>query len=498
MAWLLAGILLALGGSCSIIIGFLSIAWCGHLVHVAIPISRGINVYWSITKPSDKGLYPFYTGNWSSYSLDIHHSTPMAQAILTFNGGLKSNTISLYLTDIAHHHLATGILFVWASHVYLSLYKGFGHRIRDVFFVNGNSGPMILKLGKSVDLQLSLALGGSCSITSVVAQDIYSLTPYLYLSYDYIILVALYVHHSWIASILMMGSFAHAGIFLIRDYTTLAINGPRQDVILRILAHKGAIISHLSWICLWLGFHTLGLYIHNDTIVAFGEQEKQILIEPVFGQIIQESSGKACCARYCKSFDSFIMPLGPGDLLAHHAIALGLHVTILILLKGSLDGCGSKLMPDKIHFGYGFACDGPGRGGTCDISAWDSFYLATFWMLNTGAWITFYFHWKHLTLNTVFQFDESSTYLNGWFRDYLWFNSTPLIHGYNTFGANDCLSIWAWAFVALSYLFFKRCHKLALFMSWWYIRNKIDENSNSSTTQGYWWMLKHFMGFYLV
>jgi photosystem I P700 chlorophyll a apoprotein A2 len=54
-------------------------------------------------------------------------------------------------------------------------------------------------------------------------------------------------------------------------------------------------------------------------------------------------------------------------------------------------------MPDKIHFGYGFACDGPGRGGT-----------ATFWMLNTGAWITFYFHWKHLTLNTVFQFDESS------------------------------------------------------------------------------------------
>ena len=35
-------------------------------------------------------------------------------------------------------------------------------------------------------------------------------------------------------------------------------------------------------------------------------------------------------------------------------------------------------MPDKIHFGYGFACDGPGRGGTCDISAWDSFYLATY------------------------------------------------------------------------------------------------------------------------
>ena len=69
-------------------------------------------------------------------------------------------------------------------------------------------------------------------------------------------------------------------------------------------------------------------------------------------------------------------------------------------------------------------------------------------MLNTGAWITFYFHWKHFTLwqNTLFQFDESSTYLNAWFRDYLWFNCTPLIDGYTAFGAND-LSIWASIFL---------------------------------------------------
>jgi len=101
-------------------------------------------------------------------------------------------------------------------------------------------------------------------------------------------------------------------------------------------------------------------------------------------------------------------------------------------------------MPDKIHYGYGFACDGPGRGGTCDISAWDSFYLATFWMLNTSAWLMFYFHWKHLNF---FQFEESSTYLNGWFRDYLWFHSSSLITGYNALGAND-LSVWSWTFLA--------------------------------------------------
>jgi len=433
-----------------VMIGFSSIAWCGHLVHVAIPASRGIAAIndgpggiAAINDGPAGGLYPFYTGNWALYSsgVDDDHT-------LTFLGGFKSDTASLYLTDIAHHHLAVGVLFVWAGHVYSSVAKGFGHRIRDVLFVNGNSGSMISHICKSLHLQLSLALAGVSVITSVVAQHIYSLTPYPYLSYDYVTFVALYVHHSWIAELLMMGSFAHAGLFLIRDYTVNPAD-PDVDVVGRILGHKAAIISHLSWVCLWLGLHTLGLYIHNDTVVAFGEPEKQILIEPVFALVIQGSSGKALFDG-SGSFDpciSFMMPLGPGDLYAHHAIALGLHVTVLILLKGSLDGRGSKLMPDKIHYGYGFACDGPGRGGTCDISAWDSFYLAMFWMLNTGAWIAFYFHWKHLTLNTAFQFDESSTYLNGWFRDYLWFNSASLIRGYDALGAND-LSVWAWVFLA--------------------------------------------------
>lgn len=118
--------------------------------------------------------------------------------------------------------------------------------------------------------------------------------------------------------------------------------------------------------------------------------------------------------------------------MVHHAIALGLHTTTLILVKGALDARGSKLMPDKKDFGYSFPCDGPGRGGTCDISAWDAFYLAVFWMLNTIGWVTFYWHWKHITLwqGNVSQFNESSTYLMGWLRDYLWLNSSQLINGY--------------------------------------------------------------------
>jgi len=59
-----------------------------------------------------------------------------------------------------------------------------------------------------------------------------------------------------------------------------------------VLDHKEAIISHLSWANLFLGFHTLDLYIHNDVMLGFGTSEKQILIEPIFAPWIQSAHGK--------------------------------------------------------------------------------------------------------------------------------------------------------------------------------------------------------------
>jgi hypothetical protein len=61
---------------------------------------------------------------------------------------------------------------------------------------------LFFQLTKSTQLQISIALAGIAVIPSWLAQVLYSLTPYpyLYLSYDYIRTVALYLHHSWIAS----------------------------------------------------------------------------------------------------------------------------------------------------------------------------------------------------------------------------------------------------------------------------------------------------------
>ncbi|KAL5555006.1 hypothetical protein UlMin_037242 [Ulmus minor] len=419
--------------------GVSSLAWIGHLVHVAISGSRGEYVRWNNfldVLPHPQGLGPLFTGQWNLYAQNPDSSNHLfstsqgaGTAILTLLGGFHPQTQSLWLTDIAHHQLAIAFIFLVAGHMYRTNF-GIGHSLYDT-------------INNLIHFQLGLALASLGVITSLVAQHMYSLPAYAFIAQDFTTQAALYTHHQYI------------------------LGQP------------------------FLGFHTLGLYVHNDVMLAFGTPEKQILIEPIFAQWIQSAHGKTSywfdvllsstngpafnagrsiwlpgwLNAINENSNSLFLTIGPGDFLVHHAIALGLHTTTLILVKGALDARGSKLMPDKKDFGYSFPCD-PGRGGTCDISAWDAFYLAVFWMLNTIGWVTFYWHWKHITLwqGNVSQFNESSTYLMGWLRDYLWLNSSQLINGYNPFGMNS-LSVWAWMFLfghlvwATGFMFLISWHK---------------------------------------
>jgi hypothetical protein len=137
------------------------------------------------------------------------------------------------------------------------------------------------------------------------------------------------------------------------------------------MSHRSALISLLCWVCLFLGFHTLGLYAHNDAVTAFGSPSKQILIQPLAHYVPD------LFRSYTPGFSS-ARPLSPSDVLAAHALSLASHTTVLIVAKGLLDSRGSSIIPDKHLLDFSFPCDGPGRGGTCDSSSWDSFYLAFF------------------------------------------------------------------------------------------------------------------------
>mmetsp|Transcript_12936 Transcript_12936/g.22371 ORF Transcript_12936/g.22371 Transcript_12936/m.22371 type:complete len:755 (-) Transcript_12936:424-2688(-) len=471
------------------LIGLGSLGWAGHQIHVSLPINKLLDAGVSAQEiplphefilnkalmaelyPSfSKGLTPFFTLNWSEYS-----------DFLTFKGGLNPVTGGLWLTDTVHHHVAIAVLFIIAGHMYRTNW-GIGHSMKEM--LESHKGPFtgeghkglyeILTTSWHAQLAINLALMGSLSI--IVAHHMYAMPPYPYIATDYATQLSLFTHHVWIGGFCIVGGAAHAAIFFVRDYYPAKNYNNLLD---RVLRHRDAIISHLNWVCIFLGFHSFGLYIHNDTMRALGRpqdmfSDSAIQLQPVFAQWIQATHGKALYGfnvllsssdsiattapgsywlpgwldAINSGTNSLFLTIGPGDFLVHHAIALGLHTTTLILVKGALDARGSKLMPDKKDFGYSFPCDGPGRGGTCDISAWDAFYLSMFWMLNTIGWVTFYWHWKHLGVwqGNVAQFNESSTYLMGWLRDYLWLNSSQLINGYNPFGMNN-FAVWAWMFL---------------------------------------------------
>ena len=251
--------------------GVSSLAWTGHLVHIAIPASRGQNIRWNNflnTPPHPEGLKPFFSGNWSVYASNpdtanhIFNSQDGAgSAILTFLGGFHPQSQSLWLTDIAHHHLAIAVIFIIAGHMYKTNWQ-IGHNIKDILEAHQ---PPSGKLGKghkglyetitsSLHMQLGLALGSLGVITSLVAQHMYALPPYAFMAKDFTTQAALYTHHQYIAGFLMVGAFAHGAIFFVRDYDPVQ---NENNVLARMLEHKEAIISHLSLASLFLGFHTL-------------------------------------------------------------------------------------------------------------------------------------------------------------------------------------------------------------------------------------------------
>ncbi|KAL5062883.1 hypothetical protein RYX36_024620 [Vicia faba] len=227
----------------------------------------------------------------------------------------------------------------------------------------------------------------------------YVIPPDPYLATDYGTQLSLFTHYMWIRGFLIVGVVAHATIFMVRDYDpTTRYN----DLLNRVLRHRDAIISHLNWVCIFLGFHSFGLYIHNDTMSALGRPQDMfsdtaIQLQHVFSQWIENTHALAPSTTSPGATTSTSLtwgggdlvavggkvallpiPLGTVDFLVHHIHAFTIHVTVLILLKGVLFARSSRLIPDKANIGFWFPCDGPGRGGTCQVSAWDHVFLGLF------------------------------------------------------------------------------------------------------------------------
>eukprot|EP00984_Skeletonema_dohrnii_P036370 scaffold37271_cov2365-Skeletonema_dohrnii-CCMP3373.AAC.1 len=284
-----------------------------------------------------KGLAPFFGGNWGEYS-----------DFLTFKGGLNPVTGGLWLSDIAHHHLALAVLFIIAGHMYRTNW-GIGHNMKEI--LEAHKGPFtgeghkglyeILTTSWHAQLAINLAMMGSLSI--IVAHHMYAMPPYPYLATDYATQLSLFTHHMWIGGFCVVGGAAHGAIFMVRDYTPA---NNYNNLLDRVLRHR----------C-----HAFGFYIHNDTMRALGRpqdmfSDKAIQLQPIFAQWIQN-----------------IHLLAPGTT-APNALA-----TTSYAFGGDVIEVGGKIamMPiklDKANLGFRFPCDGPGRGGTCQSSSWDHMF----------------------------------------------------------------------------------------------------------------------------
>jgi photosystem I P700 chlorophyll a apoprotein A1 len=422
-----------------------------------------------------KGLTPFFTLNWGAYT-----------DFLTFKGGLNPTTGGLWLTDTTHHHLALAVLFIVAGHMYRTNW-GIGHSMKEI--LENHKGPFtgeghkglyeILTTSWHAQLAINLAMMGSLSI--IVAQHMYAMPPYPYIATDYPTQLSIFTHHMWIGGFLIVGAGAHGAIFMVRDYEP---SGNVNNLLDRVIRHRDAIISHLNWVCIFLGFHSFGLYVHNDTMRAFGRpqdlfSDTGIQLRPIFAQWIQNihtlapgTTAPNATEVVSHAFGGgavvvagkvAMMPieLGTADFMIHHIHAFTIHVTVLILLKGVLFARSSRLIPDKGNLGFRFPCDGPGRGGTCQVSGWDHVFLGLFWMYNSLSIVIFHFSWKmqsdvwgtvapdgtisHITGGN---FAQSAITINGWLRDFLWAQASQVIQSYGT-----ALSAYGLMFLAGHFVF---------------------------------------------
>ena len=505
------------------LLGLGCLSWAGHQIHVALPVNKLLDAGVApgdIPLPHEfilnsrlmaelypsfaQGLTPFWTLNWGQYA-----------DFLTFKGGLNPQTGGLWLTDTAHHHLALAVLFLVAGHMYRTNW-GIGHSIREI--LENHKGPftgeghrgLYENMTTSWHAQLGTNLAMLGSVTIIVAHHMYAMPPYPYIATDYATQLSLFTHHMWIGAFFIVGGAAHATIFMVRDYDPV-VN--RNNVLDRVLRHRDAIISHLNWVCMFLGFHSFGLYVHNDTMQALGRPQDMfsdtaIQLQPVFAQFIQniQTLAPGTTAPNLLEPVSYVwgggivavggkiammpMALGTADFMIHHIHAFQIHVTVLILLKGFLFARNSRLVPDKANLGFRFPCDGPGRGGTCQVSGWDHVFLGLFWMFNTIAIAVYHFSWKmqsdvwgtidadgtiaHITGGN---FAQSAININGWLRDYQWAQSAQVIQSYGTslsaYGLIFLGAHFVWAF-SLMFLFSGRGYWQELIESIVWAHNKLN------------------------
>lgn len=334
------------------ILGSSSLSWYAHQSHIAIPsfcktrlsdvCSRAIDLYLDKSNMMNLG---------SSYGIWVRIGIEMV------------------------HHVLIGIVCLYVAQ--LSTLNIEVYKVKDIDLIQYSLQ------GWHVQLSISLGMIGSLSIASGHSISI-STYPYLYSCYSRS--VSVFSHHMWIGGVLIVGSSAHSSIQVMKEC---------DSSLTMILQHRHVILTHLIWLNIFLRVHSLSIYLHNDTYKGLGRTEdifsdSCIRLYPylLIVSVVNMKSG------YTSEYNRIQHDIGRGEVMVNHIHSFSLHLTVLIILKGILTGRGSRLISDKLDLGFQYPCDGPARGGTCQVSPWDHLFLALFWMYNLISVLIFHYFWK--------------------------------------------------------------------------------------------------------
>jgi len=418
------------------LIGLASISWCGHIIHIASP---GISLLAEGLSPTD--ILP------SQLLIDSDLSSRLLTRCLAPG----------YFSSIACHHYYSGLVLVLAS-------------VFRYFLSRDYLAVQYAKLNPSYwNLRLAVALMFTSLASFVLAHNLSSGPTYIFISADYPSILSGVVHHIIISSFLLIGSFSHFSISIVSELK----DKPSLGILTNLLSHRDLVLGHLIWVSIFLGTHSFGIFVHNDTLQSLSRSgdtfsDLAIQLKPYFASSLNSSNPSTLVVYLPKIVRSTTL-LGTTDFLVHHIHAFTLHTALLILLKGVLYSRSSRLIPDKALLGFRFPCDGPGRGGTCQVSSWDHSFLGAFWVYNSLAIVLFHFFWvsqsevwgrvtglgeaTHLTSG---DFSVNGSSINGWLRSFLWSESAQVIQSYSTslasYGLIFLLSHFVWA-LSLMFLF---------------------------------------------
>mmetsp|Transcript_4772 Transcript_4772/g.11849 ORF Transcript_4772/g.11849 Transcript_4772/m.11849 type:complete len:633 (-) Transcript_4772:8-1906(-) len=434
-----------------LLLGLASISWSAHIVHIAAPIekllSSGVDPS-LIMAPQDllsrdvmRTIFPLFG---KSGLVSLQGIAPTAEyypVVSTMLNGYTDDSGSIPTFIVGAHHLYLGLVLIIL-----------GLLIQPRPRSNSTIIDASSWLLSSWHTQLSIGLLLLATFSFLHSHNIYAAPVYQFLACDYPCQLSLYTHHIWIGGFLMVGCGAHASIALVTDLK------PSQtpSLFYKVLAQRDILIGHLIWVVIFLGMHSFGLYIHNDTLQALGRPEDtfsdtSLQLKPIFASILGFASSSSDNDFHAVGtrIISVRSSLGTADFMIQHIHAFTIHTTALILIKGTLYSRSSRLVSDKHRLGFRYPCDGPGRGGTCQISPWDHIFLALFWMYNSLSIVIFHFFWKmqsdvwgsvstqssggikvsHITSG---DFASNATSINGWLRNFLWSQSAQVIQSYST------------------------------------------------------------------